>query len=347
MKFGLSITGARPEDSGRAATEVYRDHLATARRADELGFHTVVVTEHHFLPAHWCPAPLSLAMAVAAQTESIRVGSGILILPLYHPVRLAEDISLLDIVSGGRAVVAVGMGYRADEFAGYGIRFDERGPRYREALKLLTALLGGGPVDFDGDFHRVRGAEVRPAPIQWPHPPLWIGSTRESAIRRAARAGRTVYLGNAAPKEMLGRRIALHRDELERAGRSVEGTEVPLMREMYVAPRREDAVADMRSSLEHAYHHELLKLGYGVPVIEADGAEGITRNPAHPALALDALIADRCVLGSPEDCLEQIEHYQSLGVTEILFRVHHAHLPQEATMRSLDLFSRDVMPAFR
>jgi alkanesulfonate monooxygenase SsuD/methylene tetrahydromethanopterin reductase-like flavin-dependent oxidoreductase (luciferase family) len=166
-------------------------------------------------------------------------------------------------------------------------------------------------------------------------------------IRRAARSGHPIYLGNAAPKESVARRISWYLDELAEAGRSSDGVEVPVMREMYVAPSREEAIDGIRESLELAYHRDLIELGWGIPVIDADGTEGVTTDPNHPAASLEALIADRCVVGSPEDCIARIREYERSGVSEILFRVHHAHVTQEAVMNSLQLFADEVMPAFR
>ncbi len=343
MRFGLSLTCAKPTDGTSA--QAYRETLETAQVADELGFNTVLVTEHHFVENGWCPAPLAVATAIAARTERVRVGTGILILPLFDPVRLAEEIAVLDVLSNGRAVVGVGMGYRREEFVGYGVPFEARSGRWREMLEILPSLLSGDTVSHAGEHFAFDDAMIRPAPVQRPHPPLWIGTTGEQGIRRAAQRGHTVYLGNAAPEAMLARRIGWYLDERERAAPPTK-LEVPLMREMYVAPRRAQAYAEVGPSLEFAYKNDLLGLGWSVPVVDAAGVEGKTTDPGHPALELETLVAERCIVGSPDDCVARIQDYARLGATELLFRVHHPHLGQSAVLRSLQLFAAEVMPAF-
>lgn len=346
MKFGLSLTCARTTGASETSVDIYRQALETAELADELGFHTVVVTEHHFVESGWCPAPLAMATAIAARTKHVRVGTGILIVPLFDPVRLAEEIAILDTISNGRAVVGVGMGYRKEEFAGYGLPFEARAARWREALEILPALLSGEAVSHAGEHFHFDDAVIRPAPVQRPHPPIWIGTTGEQGIRRAARQGHSVYLGNAAPKAMLARRVQWFLDERAKIGASTE-LDLPLMREMYVAPTREQAYEEVGASLEFTYKHDLLGLGWSVPVVDAAGVEGKTNDPNHPAFALDMLVEERCVVGSPEDCVAQVQDYERMGATELLFRVHHPHLAHDAMLRALHLFAEQVMPAFR
>jgi alkanesulfonate monooxygenase SsuD/methylene tetrahydromethanopterin reductase-like flavin-dependent oxidoreductase (luciferase family) len=345
MKFGLSLTCARPAGDSRSSVDIYREVIETAELADQLGFHTVVVTEHHFVESGWCPAPLAVATAIAARTQHVRVGTGILIVPLFDPVRLAEEVAVLDTISNGRAVLGVGMGYRKEEFAGYGISFDDRSARWQEALEILPSLLSGESVSHSGEHFHFEDAVIRPAPVQRPHPPIWIGTTGEQGIRRAARRGHSIYLGNAAPKAMLERRVGWFLDEREKVGTTTE-LDLPLMREMHVAPTREQAYEEAGASVEHTYKRDLIGLGWSVPIVDASGAEGKTDDPNHPALALDVLTEERCVLGSPEDCIAQIEDYERIGATELLFRVHHPHLGQDAVLRSLRLFADEVIPRF-
>jgi alkanesulfonate monooxygenase SsuD/methylene tetrahydromethanopterin reductase-like flavin-dependent oxidoreductase (luciferase family) len=345
VKFGLSLTCARAHGETKPAALVYAEALETARMADELGFDTVVVSEHHFLDSSWCPAPLVLATAIAAQTSRVRVGSGILILPLCEPVRLAEEIAVLDTISGGRAIVGLGLGYRREEFAGYGVAFEDRASRWRELLDVLPTLLSGATSSHAGEHFRFTDVAIRPAPLQRPHPPIWIGTGHERGIRSAARAGFGIYLGNAAPKALLARRIRWFLDELGRAGGATEPV-VPLMRELHVAPTRAQALAEAGAAIEHAYKRDLLGLGWGIPLLQEDGSEGTTDDPDHPALALERLIEERCIVGSPEDCAARIREYERIGATHLLFRVHHAQLAMQTVLRSLSLFAEQVMPEF-
>lgn len=189
MRFGVFTDFRNPPNSARGSAEVYADIIDHMVWAESLGFDDALILEHHFTDDGYIPSPLIAATAVAARTKKMRVMTNIVILPLYDPVRLAEDAAVLDVISNGRLDLGVGMGYRPEEFAGYGIDLKTRGARADEALQIIRRLWQGERVSFHGKHFSLDGARLTPLPVQKPNPPIWVGGFSKYAIRRAARYG--------------------------------------------------------------------------------------------------------------------------------------------------------------
>jgi len=132
---------------------------------------------------------LPVAAAIAARTKRIRIASGVLLMPFHNPVRLAEDIAVVDVISGGRFELGVGVGFKHEEFEGFGVPFKERGARTNQSLEIIRRLLSGETVTFKSEFFDFKNVKVTPEPIQKPHPPIWLGGFTPAALRRAARYG--------------------------------------------------------------------------------------------------------------------------------------------------------------
>ena len=154
-------------------------------RAEDLGFDSVWMEEHHSVTNHYWPSPLPVLAGFATRTTRVRLGTDILVAPFYHPVRLAEDAAMLDVMSGGRFVLGIAIGYKPDEFALYGAALEKRGARFEEQLAIMKALWTGRAVDFSGTYYTVEG-RLEPKPVTQPHPPVWIGGWGDITLRRAA-----------------------------------------------------------------------------------------------------------------------------------------------------------------
>ncbi|MEV4316847.1 LLM class flavin-dependent oxidoreductase [Actinocrispum sp. NPDC049592] len=197
MRFGL-IADFRTGGS-LTSPEVVADTIDHIVWAESLGFSHAVIGEHHFADDSFLPSPLVAATAIAARTTSMRVATNVALLPLYHPVRLAEDAAVLDVVSGGRLDLGVGVGYNPVEFAGYGVDRKSLGARANAVLDTVKRLWLGETVTVHNDFFDIDGARVTPRPVQDPHPPIWVGGLSRAAVRRAARYG-DAYTGPANPQ---------------------------------------------------------------------------------------------------------------------------------------------------
>lgn len=189
MRFGLTTDFRNPANSGKSSATVYAETIELFSWAETLGFSAAYVFEHHFTDDDYMPSPMVAATAIASRTKRMRVGPDIAILPLYDPVRLAEDGAVLDVISNGRFDFGAGLGYRPQEYAGYGVDISRKGSRGNEALQIIRGLWQGETVSFHGKHFNVDGAKLSPRPVQQPNPPIWVGGFSRAAARRAARYG--------------------------------------------------------------------------------------------------------------------------------------------------------------
>jgi len=189
VRFGLWYDFRNPPQWRQASDRLYREILDQIVWGENHGFDDVWLSEHHFIEDGYLPSILPVAAAIAARTTRIRIASGVLLMPFHNPVRLAEDITVVDVISCGRFELGVGVGFKLEEFEGFGVPFKERGARTNEALRLIRRLLAGETVTLKSDFFDFKNVKVTPEPIQKPHPPIWLGGFTQAALRRAVRYG--------------------------------------------------------------------------------------------------------------------------------------------------------------
>ncbi len=220
MRFGLTTDFRNPPDSGKSSVQVYAEIIEALVFAESRGFVGAYIFEHHFAEDDYVSSPLIAAAAIAARTQRMRIGPDITILPLYNPVKAAEDGAVLDLISNGRLDFGVGLGYRPEEFAGYGLQIKDKSSRADEALQILRRLWQGDIVTFHGKHFDVEQARLSPRPVQKPNPPIWVGGFSRGAARRAARYG-DGYIGPTS-KSMYD----LYREQLRLAGKSAASARV-------------------------------------------------------------------------------------------------------------------------
>ncbi|MCP3991404.1 MAG: LLM class flavin-dependent oxidoreductase [Actinomycetia bacterium] len=189
IRFGVMYDCRNHPDSTMSTTDMYQATIDQAVSADRLGFDHVWFTEHHFMSDGYLPSFQPLAGAIAARTERIRISTDIALLPLYHPIRLAEDLAVLDHVSNGRMELGIGMGYVPSEFAAFGVPLKNRVSMTEEAIDILRLAWGDGPFSYHGKRYQLDDVDVHPKPVQDGGPPLWIAAMSEAGAKRAARFG--------------------------------------------------------------------------------------------------------------------------------------------------------------
>jgi probable F420-dependent oxidoreductase len=217
VQFGVLYDFRNPPAWRRPWAELYRDLLDQIVSLEDLGFDAVWLTEHHFVSDGYLPALFPVAGAIAARTRRLLIGTNVLLLPLHHPVLVAENAAVLDLVSNGRCTLGVGLGYRDEEFRGLGIPRAERASRMEEGLQVLRQCWAAeGPFDHHGRFWQLHGVDVQPKPLQPGGVPIWVGARGERALQRAARladgwlaagAGRAEYQAYRAACEHYGRPV--------------------------------------------------------------------------------------------------------------------------------------------
>jgi probable F420-dependent oxidoreductase len=303
-------------------------------RAEELGFDSVWMEEHHSVANHYWPSPFVVLAGFATRTSKVLLGTDIAVAAFHHPVRLAEDVALLDIMSGGRAVLGIAIGYKPDEFALYGVELEKRGARFEEQLAIVKGLWTQDRVSFKGRYYTVEG-RLEPRPLRTPHPPIWIGGWGDITLRRAATLADNWIPG---PTADLKRLLAGKQQFLanRQAAHLAAPTEWPLTRDVIIAETDARARALAEEHIMVAYRREYAG-GWRHPFIDASIATD-----------LDKLMADRFIIGGPEQVVAQIRRFvEAYGMTHLICRTFFPGMPHAHIMKELDLLAREVLPAFR
>jgi alkanesulfonate monooxygenase SsuD/methylene tetrahydromethanopterin reductase-like flavin-dependent oxidoreductase (luciferase family) len=247
MKFGL-FGGARSAGEGSVGDSLgYRKYIDYVLAAEDLGYHSVFVVEHHFTGVGQLSASLNFLSYLAGRTERIRLGTAVVVLPWHNPALLAEQVATLDLLSNGRFDFGIGKGYRHNEFAGFRIPIEEAEPRFEESVEVMTrAFVSRERFSHRGRFWQFDDIVVEPPPAQKPHPPFWVAAASDASIRRAARRGFNLILDQYASPEQHGRRIALFRAERLAAGLPFDPMQVAVARQLHVANDKAEAAQALK-----------------------------------------------------------------------------------------------------
>jgi alkanesulfonate monooxygenase SsuD/methylene tetrahydromethanopterin reductase-like flavin-dependent oxidoreductase (luciferase family) len=222
--------------------DVYERALARIDVMDRSGYDAVWLAEHHFTGYSVCPSVHVMAAHVAARTRHLRIGTAVTLAAFYHPLRIAEEVALLDVLTGGRINWGAGRGFDPREFAVFGVPPAESAERFREAVEIVLAAWTRERLSFEGRFHRYEDVEVLPKPRQKPHPPTWVAATSQGAIEWAASRGLSILMDPHSAHPEIARKLAHYRDGLDKAGHELGGREIPIGR--LVAVAETDAAAE-------------------------------------------------------------------------------------------------------
>ena len=312
---------------------LYEHRLAFVEAADAAGIRTYHVAEHHATPLGMAPSPGIFLAAVAQRTRRLRFGPLVYLLPLYSPLRLIEEIAMLDQMSGGRFELGVGRGISPYELAYCGVPFLEAQSMYEEALEVILAGLRGGPLRHRGRYYNYLDVPIELSPLQQPHPPLWQGVTN---ARGAADAGRrSVNIVSTLPST--GIKTLVDRYFESWTGNGEARPFVGAQRHVYVAETDAEAMTIARPAYTRWYENltSLWRKFNTVPMRFADSLER-------------AVEIDAAIVGSPATVRAELErHVATSGINYFVGRFVFGDLSHERAMRSLELFGREVMPHFQ
>lgn len=293
----------------------------------DLGFDSVFGI-HHYLSRLRTPQPLPLLARLVDHSGTMQLGTGILILPLGHPVQWAEEVATLDQLSGGRFVLGVGAGYRDDEFANFGIPRERRTSRMVESLSVMQRLWTGERVDHVGEHFTLTDARCSVLPVQQPHPPIWIGANAPVGIRRAARLGHSWFAPANVKRNWAVGNLGDYRREQIAAGHSAAGRTMPIQRDLCLADSREEAFALAGAYVKHAYHEYVQ---YGME---------------HFDTMWDDISEKALFFGTPDEVADKIADFAAAGFDHFVFKVQWLGCPPDVSLRIVDRFAREVMPRF-
>jgi alkanesulfonate monooxygenase SsuD/methylene tetrahydromethanopterin reductase-like flavin-dependent oxidoreductase (luciferase family) len=332
LKFAPIVHFRNPNKWRRDPTRLYHDTIDSIVMAEDLGYDAIYITEHHFTDDDWAPSPLMLLSAIAMRTKRIRLGTFVGLLPFYHPVRLAEDGAVLDILSGGRYEFGFGLGYRPEEFMGYGMEMKQRSRRADEMLEIIRRLWEGETVTFNGKYFQCAKAKLTPRPVQQPRPPMYIGGFAPNAVRRAARMGDGLLSGE--PES-----IHIYLDELKKLGKDPYKAILangPAWQ--YVSNDPEKAWDEIAPYVIHAIEcYSVWMLNWNTP-------------PLYPPVSNKDELRKTGLLTvlTPEQAIKAIGEYaQAMHTTTLTFIMNEAACPPAVMREHMELFAAKVIPAFR
>ncbi|MAP97513.1 MAG: hypothetical protein CL428_04480 [Acidimicrobiaceae bacterium] len=306
-------------------TDVYSATVEQAVLADKLGFDHLWFSEHHFLEDGYLPAFQPLAGAIAARTTRIRISNDIALLPLYHPVRLAEELAVLDHISNGRMEFGIGMGYVPKEFEAFGVPLKNRVSMTDEAIEILRLAWKDEPFSFKGKRYELSNINVYPKPVQPLGPPLWIAAMKEPGALRAAR-----FETNLLPQ---GRRedvLDPWRNELKAQGKDPDDYRVGIIRSVYVTDDKERDWPVIREA-------ERFRMGvYNTFMAETPDEYGWGSGDGIP---------QNVIIGTPSEVISQLKAFiDAYGITDIATSGLPPGIDPEFMAANLERLAREVIP---
>ncbi|HME94810.1 MAG TPA: LLM class flavin-dependent oxidoreductase [Methylomirabilota bacterium] len=348
MHVGLFVEELR---QGATQSSAFRDIFETADRAEAWGIDCVWLGEIHFTPSRSIiSASLQVASAIAARTRRVRVGTAVQVLPLNHPLRIAEEVATVDHISEGRFEFGIGRSGVVRTYDTYGIAYAESQARFREALDIVRRAWTGEPFSYAGEFYRVDHATVAPRPYQVPHPPIRMAATSDETFPAAGRLGLPIFIGLRATEIAdLVTQLGPYRDAWREAGHAGSPS-VFLRIPVYVSPTAAGAVEEPRASLTafFARQTELARSAVGrAGAGPADRRQQQAQRMA--SLTYDDMLERKVVFGTPAAVVERLRALRErLGLDGVVVELNPGgRIAPELETRSLRLLAREVMPALR
>lgn len=343
MDYGLFIISPM-RDRRKSLSALISEIEDQARLAEDIGFSTVWFAEHHLSNVSLCPSPLMLAVHCAARTSRIRLGTAILVLPFYQPIRLLEELAYADALTGRRLTIGVGSGNQDHEARRFGTRGEDLTARFSEMLDILDLGMGDGPIAYEGSHFSIPPTELVVRPRPNPHAPIHIGGMAHlpAVVKRVAEQGYVPFL---SPQWKPVESFVEARDTLAAAhaaaGDIPDSMPLALQRYVHVATSR----AETEQAIEQLRYSQRVAGALKARSARFDGAWVTEPGPVGPEPS-DAEILDRMVIGDAEHCAERIvADHRLLGHTHMSCFMQFGGLGGREALTVLERFGRDVMPA--
>ncbi len=331
MKFGV-LQFFSWKNRAAKPVDIYGSALERIRIMDRTGYDCVWLAEHHFSDYSICPSVHMMGTWVAAHTERIRIGMAVSLAAFYHPLRLAEEVALLDVLSGGRVNWGAGRGFDQTEFRTFGVVPEESYARYREAVDIVQAAWTHERLSYHGTFHQFEDVEVLPKPLQQPHPPVWLAASSPDAVRGAAESGHAILMDPHASHADIGVKYRLYRGTMQQNGFDPDARNTPMARLISIADTEEEATEIARKGAGWlvASYVNPGKFGGKTPTGFADATQ---EDP------VEAYLRDRVITGTPESVRDKLEELAETIELKYL-------LCAPLSPGTFDRLTEKVLPAF-
>ncbi len=336
---GMQSTRTRP----RSFTWMYNEVLRHAVEAERMGFDGFALTEHHFWYDGYCPSLMPVLAAMARRTERIKILPLALLLPLRNPLRVAEEIAVLDQLSHGRLALGFGYGYRTEEFEGFELDKKARGTRFSEQIELIRAAFANERFSHDGKYYSHTDVSLSPKPVQQPHPPFWLaGGFQAATARRAGRLGISLCVaGTGQSLEQMEALIGEYKTAANEAGVPKSDQKIGVAVDTLIGETQADIDRAIAEDIVPVYSEQLVAFGF---VREDDGTPVRDLPPDHPAFQF---LLDSFVIGTEDKVVARIKEFESLGASTFFPRLIEANFHSDKILKHLKLFSDRILPHFR
>ena len=329
LRIGVVYDFRNPVGSGVDNKTFYSELMEQAVWLENLGLDLIWFTEHHFVDDGYLPSWIPVAAAMAARTKNVRFSSDISILPLYQPVRLAEDLAVVDNLSGGRIELGIGLGYVPWDFNGYGIPLKQRVSYTDEGLEILTRCFAGKPFSFEGERYQVHDVNIKPDYIQPGGPPLWVAASSVAGARRAAR-----FDAHLLPQGPFDTTIQVWRDELMNAGRNPDEYRIGIIKPCFVTDDKDVDWPRVRAAERRRMEY------YG----SAFAAAGRSAPPDQDR----ERISQNWVVGDVDYCVAELTRFiRENGITDLVTWAVPPGLRPADMAASLEKFATKVVPLLK
>lgn len=334
MKLGVYLNAQHPESDDPA--DAFARMVEQVRLIRKMGFDSIWSGEHHITPGfHYFPL-MPMLQRLSAEAEGLEFGTNIVLLPLHNPVEMAEIGAFLDVITGGRFNLGVGLGYRPEEFAIFGVPIKERVSRLTESVEIIRRLWSEDHVTHRGRHWQLDDVTIRPRPIQKPRPPIMIGAHVDAAVERAARFGDGWCMVPTSRRDEVERHAAMYVKARAAAGLPPARHLVRLF-EVACAPDEDTALTKAAPFLLTKYASYA---SWGLPGLEF-------RKEDAPEVQLKKLAANRFAVGSPSQVADILCGQHALGVTHVTMRLSWPGMRQDDVLAGIELIGREVLPQVR
>ncbi len=333
MKIGIILNTQFIRE--HSVEEQFQERLRQVELARQAGFDLVVCGQHYLAEPFQELQSVPLLARLTAHTGHMRLLTGIILLPLHNPVEIAEQGVTLDVMSGGRFILGVGIGYRDVELQAFGIARDEVVARFAQGVRLIEQLWTQEHVTLDGRFWKLNDVRIYSRPLQKPRPPIWIAGNSDGSVRRAARLADAWYVNPHSRLDTIQRQLDLYREALAETGKAFPA-ELPMRREMYIAATREAAWRECGPYLEGKYK-----------TYAAWGQDQVVPEEAGFRLDFEELADERFIIGDPQDCIQGLRRCAEMGATTVVVRLQWPGMPSSYTYKAIELLGEWVLPAMR
>ncbi len=349
MKFALFILASWTEKDAAHQHRIYGEALEQVQYAEELGFDSVWIAEHHSSRYGIFPSLMPLLSHIAAQTKTIRLGVGVSVLPFHNPIRLAEEAAMVDILSNGRLNFGVGRGSADYEYGNFKIEFDSRDTRFQEALDIILELWTTEDFTYHGHYYQVDGLTIAPKPLQKPHPPVHLAVSRTAAsIDVAVSRDLPILTSFFTPQDDTLGLIRLYGERCTATGKPSQLADMPFFRFVYLSEDEKEAVTYPEEAItwvrDLSTYRRSLTQG---DEIKVDLEHWKTVRPEEPP-SYESELVNNLYFCTPEQCVDRIAALQRQhGIDHFGASFSFGTMAHDKVMASMTLFAEQVMPKFR